>query len=106
VTGLEVLADGLRFGEGPRWHSGKLWFSDMYDHAVKTVDLDGQVQVKVDLPGQPSGLGWLPSGDLLVVLMRLGALEVDAASSSFHRLLAFPRPAAPQSDRPPPQNHA
>ena len=70
MTGLEVLADGLRFGEGPRWHSGKLWFSDMYDHAVKTVDLDGQVQVKVDLPGQPSGLGWLPSGDLLVVLMR------------------------------------
>ena len=57
MTGLEVLADGLRFGEGPRWHSGKLWFSDMYDHAVKTVDLDGQVQVKVDLPGQPSGLG-------------------------------------------------
>ena len=43
MTGLEVLADGLRFGEGPRWHSGKLWFSDMYDHAVKTVDLDGQV---------------------------------------------------------------
>jgi sugar lactone lactonase YvrE len=70
MTGLEVLADGLRFGEGPRWHSGKLWFSDMYDHAVKTVDLDGQVQVKVDLPGQPSGLGWLPTGDLRVVLMR------------------------------------
>ncbi len=67
---LEVLAEGLRFGEGPRWHSGKLWFSDMYDHAVKTVDLDGDVQVKVDLPGQPSGLGWLPNGDLLIVLMR------------------------------------
>ncbi len=38
---------------------------------VKTVDLDGQVQVKVDLPGQPSGLGWLPSGDLLVRTRRL-----------------------------------
>jgi sugar lactone lactonase YvrE len=70
MTQFEVLADGLRFGEGPRWHSGKLWFSDMYDHAVKTVDLDGDVQVKIDLPGQPSGLGWLPNGDLLIVVMR------------------------------------
>jgi sugar lactone lactonase YvrE len=70
MNGLEVLASGLRFGEGPRWHSGKLWFSDMYDHAVKTVDLDGDVQVKVELPGQPSGLGWLPDGTLLMVLMR------------------------------------
>lgn len=69
MTHLEVLADELRFGEGPRWHSGKLWFSDMYDHAVKTVDLDGNVEVKVDVPGQPSGLGWLPNGDLLIVLM-------------------------------------
>ncbi len=67
---LEVLATGLRFGEGPRWHSGTLWFSDMYDHAVKTVDLTGNVVVKVEVPGQPSGLGWLPNGDLLVVLMQ------------------------------------
>jgi len=70
MNGFEVLADGLRFGEGPRWHGGKLWFSDMYDHAVKTVDLDGRLEVKIDIPGQPSGLGWLPDGNILVVLMR------------------------------------
>jgi sugar lactone lactonase YvrE len=68
--GLDVLATGLRFGEGPRWHHGKLWFSDMYDHSVQAVGLDGHVEVKVDIPGQPSGLGWTPAGDLLVVLMR------------------------------------
>lgn len=66
---LDVLATGLRFGEGPRWHHGKLWFSDMYDHRVNTVDLDGTVETKVDVPGRPSGLGWTPAGDLLIVLM-------------------------------------
>jgi len=64
-----VLATGLHFGEGPRWHSGKLWFSDFYDHAVKTVDLGGRVETKVEVPGQPSGLGWLPDGRMLIVSM-------------------------------------
>lgn len=63
------LAGGVRFGEGPRWHAGELWFSDMYDHAVKTVDATGRVEVKLEIPGQPSGLGWLPDGRLLVVSM-------------------------------------
>jgi sugar lactone lactonase YvrE len=66
---VRVLASGLHFGEGPRWHLGKLWFSDFYDCAVKTVDVDGRVDVKVEIPGQPSGLGWLPSGELLIVSM-------------------------------------
>jgi sugar lactone lactonase YvrE len=66
---VRVLATDLHFAEGPRWHLGALWFSDFYDHAVKTVDLDGRVETKVDVPGQPSGLGWLPDGRLLVVSM-------------------------------------
>ena len=66
---IRVLASGLHFGEGPRWHQGKLWFSDFYDHAVKTVDLDGNVETKFVLQGQPSGLGWLPDGRMLVVSM-------------------------------------
>src|SRR6187431_3301202 len=64
-----VLATGLHFGEGPRWHHGKLWFSDFYDHAVKTVDLEGRVETKVEVAGQPSGLGWLPDGRMLIVSM-------------------------------------
>ena len=36
-----VLTDGLFFGEGPRWHKGRLWFSDFYAHAVKSVGADG-----------------------------------------------------------------
>lgn len=66
---IELLCEGLHFGEGPRWHDGKLWFSDFYDHAVQTVDATGRVETVVTVAGQPSGLGWLPNGDLLVVSM-------------------------------------
>jgi sugar lactone lactonase YvrE len=76
-----VLAEGLHFGEGPRWHQGKLWFSDFFDHAVKTVDLDGKVETKVVIDDRPSGLGWLPDGRLLIVSMlhrRVLRMEYDA----------------------------
>jgi len=63
-----VIHTGLDFGEGPRWHDGRLWFSDFFRHGVFT--LDGGVEDRVlDVPGQPSGLGWLPDGRLLVVSM-------------------------------------
>jgi sugar lactone lactonase YvrE len=79
--GVEILADGLHFGEGPRWHQGKLWFSDFFDHAVKTVDIAGNVETKVVLEDRPSGLGWLPDGRLLMVSMQQRAvlrMEYDA----------------------------
>ena len=64
-----LLADGLCFGEGPRWHENALWLSDMHAHQVIRVDPGGAIQVIADVPNQPSGLGWLPDGDLLVVSM-------------------------------------
>jgi sugar lactone lactonase YvrE len=69
MTTAEVLADGLYFGEGPRWHDGRLWFSDFYDHAVKTCTVDGVVETVVEVPNPPSGLGWMPDGTLLIVSM-------------------------------------
>jgi hypothetical protein len=69
VGEVKVLAEGLHFGEGPRWHDGRLWFSDFYDHAVKSVDLEGDLRIELELDGQPSGLGWLRDGRLLVVSM-------------------------------------
>ena len=65
----KVLLEGLTFGEGPRWHENKLWFSDFYTYRVMTVDLDGKAETVVQVPGVPSGLGWLPDGRLLIVSM-------------------------------------
>lgn len=63
-----LIAD-LCFGEGPRWHDGRLWFSDMHAHQVLAVDDRGITETIVEIENQPSGLGWLPNGDLLAVSM-------------------------------------
>jgi sugar lactone lactonase YvrE len=64
-----VLLDNLVFPEGPRWRQGRLWFSDMHAHEVVAVDLEGHTETIAEVPNQPSGLGWLPDGRLLVVSM-------------------------------------
>jgi sugar lactone lactonase YvrE len=66
---FKVLLDGLMFTEGPRWHDGKLFFSDMHAHKVMSVDLEGKAQTIVEVPTWPSGLGWLPDGRMLIVSM-------------------------------------
>jgi sugar lactone lactonase YvrE len=68
-TTPEPLCDGFAFIEGPRWHQDALWFSDMHGEAVYRVGLDRAVHHVVDVPLRPSGLGWLPNGDLLVASM-------------------------------------
>ncbi len=83
---LEPFLDGLCFGEAPRWHEGRLWFSDFYVHQVRAVDQSGKAETIVEVPGRPSGLGWRPDGTLLIVsmtdrrLMRFasGKLSVEA----------------------------
>lgn len=80
-AGVRTILDDLVFGEGPRWHEGRLWFSDMHDHRVvaTTVDGDATTIVRVE-DDEPSGLGWLPDGRLLVVAMetqRLLRIEPD-----------------------------
>ena len=65
-----TLASQRFFCEGPRWHQDRFWFSDFYAHEVCSVGLGGDVRSELSLGGeQPSGLGWLPNGDLLVVGM-------------------------------------
>lgn len=66
---LIPVTTGLTFPEGPRWRDGRLWFSDFYSHAVYAVDLAGSRQKILEVPHQPSGLGWLPGGDMLIVSM-------------------------------------
>ena len=66
---LATLLDGLTFPEAPRWHDGRLWFSDFYTHRVVAVDPAGRAETMVEVPQRPSGLGWTPDGALLVVSM-------------------------------------
>src|SRR5216683_3711937 len=66
---FEVLATGLAFPEGPRWHDGALWFSDMYAGTVLRLVPGALPRAVADVPGSPSGLGFLPDGRLLVVSM-------------------------------------
>jgi sugar lactone lactonase YvrE len=78
----KLLVDGLAFPETPRWHDGRLYFSDMDDNKVKTVDMDGRTEVVAEVPNRPSGLGWLPDGTLLVVSMHeRKVLRVDPGGS-------------------------
>lgn len=85
MSDAKVLVTGLHFGEGPRWHDGRLWFSDFYDHAVKSVSPAGDVRVELQIDDHPSGLGWLPDGRLLVVSMnRRLLLRVDPDAVRVH----------------------
>lgn len=65
----EILVEGLHFGEGPRWHEGRLWFSDQHGYAVHSVSERGDLRTELTLDDRPSGLGWMPDGSLLVVSM-------------------------------------
>jgi sugar lactone lactonase YvrE len=67
MTTVDLIADGYAFPEGPRWHDSALWFSDV--HSLEVVRLDpgtGEQEVVAHVLGRPSGLGFLPDGDLLI----------------------------------------
>jgi sugar lactone lactonase YvrE len=66
---IDTLLEGGSFFEGPRWHEGRWWVSDFYRHLVLAVDEDGRAEEVMTVEGQPSGLGWMPDGSLLVVSM-------------------------------------
>ncbi len=78
----DLVLDGIDFGEGPRWHDGRLWFSDFYQQTISSVGDDGERRVEVHHDGRPSGLGWLPDGRLVFVSMtdrRIMRVEPDGS---------------------------
>ena len=67
---ITVVSD-LSYAECPRWHDDRIWFVDFYTYRVLSAAEDGSdLRVEAEVPEQPSGLGWLPDGRLLVVSMR------------------------------------
>ena len=85
MSTAEVIFEGLYFGEGPRWRDGRLWLSDFYAHAVLSIDPAGNIRTELELDDQPSGLGWLPDGRLLVVAMQgMKVLRLDGDGLTEH----------------------
>ena len=82
LSGLDVLIGGIDFGEGPRWHDSRLWYSDFYQHGVFAVSPAGEREQVVALDDHPSGLGWLPDGRLLLVAMKARQVRRREADGS------------------------
>jgi sugar lactone lactonase YvrE len=70
MPAFTTLISGLSFTECPRWRDGRLYVSDFYTHRVLAVAMDGTAETIVHVPQQPSGLGFLPDGRMLIVSMR------------------------------------
>ncbi|MFD0856619.1 SMP-30/gluconolactonase/LRE family protein, partial [Actinomadura adrarensis] len=77
MSGPQVLMTGIAFGESPRWHDGRLWFSDWMAGQVLAVDTDGKSEVIVhaDFPSMPMCIDYLPDGRLLVVSSSEGLIK-------------------------------
>jgi sugar lactone lactonase YvrE len=75
-----VLLNGLAIGESPRWHDGRLWFSNWGTGEIVAVDLDGNSEV---VGRGPDGLGWatnwLPDGRMLITGSELVRVELDGS---------------------------
>lgn len=67
---FSTVTEGLAFPECPRWHAGRLWFSDMHAGTVHVVAPGGALETVAKVPGNPAGIDWLPDGTMLVVSMR------------------------------------
>lgn len=65
-----IVVDGLQFPEGVRWHDGAVWFADIAARAVHRFRPGGALETVVSFEDdEPSGIGFLPDGTPLVVLM-------------------------------------
>jgi sugar lactone lactonase YvrE len=74
ATDVRTLRTGLVLGESPRWHDGRLWFSDWGAQEIVAVDLAGDSEVIAQVPALPFCIDWLPDGRLLIVSGREGLL--------------------------------
>jgi len=75
-----VLLEGLGMGESPRWHDGRLWFSNWGTDELVAVDLEGNSEV-IGSGGGGSGwaANWLPDGRTLITGAELNRVEPDGS---------------------------
>jgi sugar lactone lactonase YvrE len=70
IDKMETLMTGIAFGESPRWHEGRLWFSDWGAGKLIAVDRSGKSEVVERVQSFPFCIDWLPDGRLLIVHSR------------------------------------
>ena len=82
---LRVEMTGYTFLEDPRVRKGSVVVSDFFTGQVLSLGRDGSVEVVVEIDDQPSGTGWTPDGELLVVsMLKRAVLKVSGADTSLH----------------------
>lgn len=89
---FETLAEGFVFLEGPRWHDGRLWVSDMWGHTIYSITETGDQTSLAQLENRPSGLTFLPDGTLIAVSMadrRLVKVSQNGATTEYADLSAL-----------------
>jgi len=92
-TPVERVATGFKFTEGPMWHAGRLWFSDLGDNKMYAVSADGRVELLIDHSG---GLETVPPGSYLgsnamapdqdgsVLMIQQGGRKIVSVSKDLH----------------------
>jgi sugar lactone lactonase YvrE len=80
ISETRVLLDGFGMGESPRWHDGRLWFSNWGTNEIVAVDLEGNTEV-IGSGGGGAGwaVNWLPDGRMLVTGSELRRVEPDGS---------------------------
>jgi len=86
VVEMDVLLSGLGLVESPRWHEGRLWFSDWTAGEIIAVDDNGGREVMVRHASLPLCFDFLPSGRLVLVSNQrraLLSLETDGSFATY-----------------------
>lgn len=74
-TQMRLVAEGLAFGESPRWHDGRLWLCNWGTGEIVAVDTDGNIEIMLKISTTlPYSIDWRPDGRLLVISGREGLL--------------------------------
>lgn len=88
---VERVATGFTFTEGPLWHNGRLWFSDVAGDRMRAVDAAGKVEQLIanagGLPNPPPGKnigpnGMTPAKDGSVLMAQMGARRIARVDSA------------------------
>jgi len=98
----KTIMTGIAFGESPRWHQGRLWFSDWVAREIIAVDTEGnsEIMVRVPFPSIPMCIDFLPDGRLIAVSnheSRLFSREPDGSLATYVDLTTLPVLASTKS---------